>query len=139
MDAQKMIAELERDEGMRLKPYPDSMGVLTIGVGRNLRDVGITKGEAYQMLHNDIDRVTQELDEHLPWWSTLSEVRQRVLVNMCFNLGYARLLGFRSALAAMQIGDWEGAASGMMASQWANQVGPRAVRLAAMMRTGQEA
>lgn len=133
-----MRVELIRDEGIRLRPYKDSVGKLTIGVGRNLDDVGISAEEANRLLDADIDRAAAALDKALPWWRGLSEVRQRVLLNMCFNLGIGALLGFKNTLAAIKAGRYEDAASGMLASKWAGQVGDRAKRLAAMMRTGGE-
>ena len=136
MDLGRMVDELERDEGLRLKPYRDSLGVLTIGVGRNLDAVGISRGEAYFLLHNDVERAVADVDKWLPWWTGLDEPRQRVLVNMAFNLGIKRLLGFQRFLAAAQAGRYEDAATEMLASAWAGQVGPRAQRLAAMMRGG---
>jgi hypothetical protein len=70
MDTAKLVDELIRDEGLRLRPYMDSATPprITIGVGRNLSDVGISKDEAFRMLHNDLERVTADLDQHLPWW-----------------------------------------------------------------------
>jgi lysozyme len=137
MDA--LISELRRDEGVRLKPYRCTAGKLTIGVGRNLDDVGITPEEADHLLRNDVARVCADLDARLPWWRGLDEVRQRVLVNMGFNLGIAGLLGFKNTLRSVETGDYLGAAQGMLSSKWAHQVGPRAERLALMMRDGEAA
>ena len=139
MNLDALMAELERDEGVRFRPYKDSVGKTTIGVGRNLDDVGISNVEARQLLLNDIARTTADLDKALPWWRTLDEVRQRVLVNMAFNMGTGGLVKFRQTLVFVKAGMWGAAADGMMASLWAKQVGPRAARLAAMMRTGQDA
>ena len=136
MNIETLRAELMRDEGVRLKPYQDSVGKLTIGVGRNLDDVGISQDEVANLLDNDIKRTMAELDKSLPWWRNLDEVRQRVLLNMAFNLGVAGLLGFKNTLAAIQNDKWGEAADGMLASKWAKQVGGRAQRLAVMMRTG---
>lgn len=41
---------LIRHEGLRLKPYHDTVRKLTIGIGRNLDDVGITHEEALILL-----------------------------------------------------------------------------------------
>lgn len=136
MNRDLLTQELERDEGIRLKVYKDSLGIETIGIGRNLRDVGISKAEAYMLLGADIDSVERDLDRALPWWRQLSDNRQRVLANMCFNLGINRLLGFKNTLAAMKEGRYADAAEGMLASKWASQVGQRAVRLANMMMEG---
>ena len=91
------------------------------------------------LLECDIRRVKADLDLALSWWRGLDDVRQRVLVNMAFNLGITRLLGFKNTLAAMQAGNYADAAKGMLDSKWATQVGARATRLAAMMRDGDEA
>lgn len=128
--------QLIAHEGLRLKPYADTVGKLTIGVGRNLDDAGISTHEAMILLEHDIEAVEHDLDQRLPWWRGLTEARQLVLADMCFNLGIARLQGFRNTLAAIQAGDYESAADGMLASKWAEQVGKRAHRLAKMMRDG---
>lgn len=129
----ELAAELTRDEGLRLKPYVDTVGKLTIGVGRNLTDVGISETEAQLLLRNDIAAAEQLLDAHIAWWRRLDEDRQRVLVNMAFNLG-PRLLEFKRTLYYVANGDYESAAAAMLESKWAQQVGPRAVRLADRMR-----
>ena len=136
MDIAKLKAELTRDEGYRKLPYKDTVGKLTIGVGRNLDDVGLSAPEIDILLTNDIKRVVGELSAAFEWFGGLSDARQRVLANMCFNLGIARLRGFKKMLAAMQAGDVETAAKEMLDSTWAKQVGARATRLADMWRVG---
>jgi lysozyme len=133
---QVLISELERDEGFRLSLYKDTVGKLTIGCGRNLDDVGISEAEARMLLANDIAKTKSDLDRRLPWWRALNEVRQRVLLNMCFNLGIGGLCKFEQTLALIKAGDYAGAADAMLKSKWATQVKGRATRLAAMMRTG---
>jgi len=123
-------------EGLKLKPYTDINNKLTIGVGRNLDDTGISKDEALILLHNDIEKVKKSLDNHLPWWRTLSAVRQKVLISMAFNLGIDGLLGFHKMLSSLQDGDYSAAADEMLSSMWANQVGTRAIELADMMENG---
>lgn len=134
-DMQTMVAELERDEGVRLKPYLDTVGKTTIGVGRNLTDVGISQDECDGLLQNDIARTAAWLDRNLSWWAGLDPVRQRVMISMAFNMG-GSLLSFVNTLAAIQSGDYAAASAGMLSSKWATQVGARAQRLAQMMLTG---
>jgi len=131
-------AALVRDEGLRLFPYQDTVGKWTIGVGRNLSDVGITKAEAMALLDADIRRAMRLLDARYPAWASLSPPRQRVLVNMAFNLG-SRIFLFRRMLAAMNASNYDEAAQQMRRSKWATQVGARAERLATIMETGREA
>lgn len=152
----KLREELVRDEGFRAKTYRCTAGKLSIGVGRNLDDVGvradevvkikatkqdliqrgITLEQAMVLLDSDIDACERDLDRKFPWWRKMSDNRQRVLLNMCFNMGIGTLSGFRNTLIAMSAGRYDDAANGMGKSLWAKQVGRRAVRLAAMMRTG---
>ena len=139
MNVALLVEQLIRHEGMVLHVYPDSLGYLTLGIGRLVdkrRGGGITADEARYLLVNDIQRVAEELSRHLPWWEQLDDVRKRVLADMGFNLGIAGLLKFKNTLAAMKRGDYEAAARGMLRSRWATQVKGRATRLAEMMRTG---
>ncbi|SDE20618.1 glycoside hydrolase family protein [Desulfuromonas thiophila] len=132
-DLEKQLIE---DEELALKPYRCPAGKLTIGVGRNIEDVGITKEEALVLLRNDVARCRAALAV-LPWFPALDPVRQDVLTNMCFNLGFAGLLKFRRMLAAVATGDYALAAREMLDSRWAKQVGRRALRLAKRMRGGE--
>ena len=135
-----MIASLKdqlvRDEELRLKPYTDSVGKLTIGVGRNLTDKGISVQEAQGLLANDIADATADLQAKLPWTATLDDVRKGAMLNMTFNMGIGGLLEFHDFLARMQRGDFSGAAGAMLDSLWARQVGPRATRLSMQIQSG---
>ena len=134
----RINAQLVRHEGLRLKPYRCTAGRLTIGIGRNLDDRGISQKEAYAMLERDIQDCEQWLIDDIPEiYNKLDEVRQSVLLNMCFNLGIKGLLEFKNTLAFIGAGDWERAANNMLASKWAKQVGMRAIELSEMMRKGQ--
>lgn len=133
---EQLREQLIRDEGLRLKPYKDSVGKLTIGVGRNLTDRGISRKEAMYLLENDIRDHAMELVVKLPWVASLDDARQAVLINMSFNLGVPQLLEFKVTLAAVQVRNFESAARHMLNSRWAKQVGSRALRLAEQMRTG---
>ena len=138
MNVEKLKKELIRDEGFELKPYQDSVGKLTIGVGRNLTDRGISRSEARFMLANDLFGAIEDTKKLIGmevWWQ-LSDARQRVLVNMCFNLGLSKLRGFRKMLIAIHDADYDQAAVEMLDSRWAVQVGVRAERLAEMMKRG---
>ena len=136
MNREQLIQELKRDEGVVLTLYKCSAGKNTIGVGRNVDDRGITDDESDYLLSNDIDLCIEELEGTFPWFQTLSDTRQRVMVNMCFNLGLSRLMGFRKFLAAMEAGEWETAGVEMLDSKWARQVGPRSTRLRDLVLEG---
>jgi len=136
MNLDLLEQELTRDEGKKAKPYKCTAGKTTIGIGRNLDDVGLSDEEIRLLFKNDIARVCADLDREIPWWRSLSEARQRVMANMCFNLGIGGLLTFKNTLARIKAGDFLNAAAGMRASLWAKQVGARAERLAKMMEAG---
>jgi len=127
---------LIRDEGLRLKPYKDTVGKLTIGIGRNLDDRGITEEEARILLGNDIKECETQVQNRLPWAFEMDYPRYAVLINMAFNLGINGLLGFKNALVAMRAENWSVAAEEMLDSKWARQVGDRANRLVKQMETG---
>lgn len=124
---------LIRHEGVRRKPYRDTVGKLTIGVGRNLEDTGISEGEAFNLLHADVHRVRRGLDKYLPWWSAESDPVRLVLQNMAFQLGVEGLLGFTKTLAALRRRDYPGAAKEMLDSLWATQTPKRAQELAGIV------
>lgn len=136
MNIEYLKQQLTRHEGLRLKPYKDTVGKLTIGVGRNLDDVGLFADEIDLMLTNDINRSIKDLTDHLSWWNSLDEARRLVLANMAFNLGIARLMGFHKMLTALQSGDYQKAADEMKESEWYKQTGVRALELVNQMRNG---
>jgi len=133
---EQLVIDLIRDEGLKTKPYTDTEGFLTIGVGRNLDDVGLSQDEIRYLLSNDIERVIYELDNVAPWWSGMTEARQIALANMAFNLGITRLSKFINMLSALEAGEYERAAKEALDSKWATQVGARAYRIAEQIKEG---
>lgn len=131
-----LVEQLIEHEGMELMPYRCTAEKLTIGVGRNIEDRGISEDEARYLLANDIAIVEEEILKRQPMVATLDSVRQRVLVDMAFNLGMPTLMKFQNMWDAIEEEDWDEAAAQMLDSRWARQVGRRAERLADAMRTG---
>ncbi|WP_250467616.1 glycoside hydrolase family protein [Caballeronia sp. GAFFF2] len=148
----QLVDELRRDEGVKYTRYLDSKGIPTTGVGHNLNAKPLPAGWTYplsdsqvdQLLEDDLDDVYVDLDRNLSWWRALDDVRQRVIANMCFNMGIGRLLGFTKMLAAARTANYSTAAAEMLDSKWAREdvgIGTaakpgRALRLANMMRDG---
>ena len=135
MITQALIDSVKLGEGTRLKPYRCTAGKLTIGVGRNLDDVGISMEEAEYLLMNDLKRAEKEA-EKFSVYKKLNQARKDVLIEMVFNLGFARLSGFKKMFAALEKGNYDEAANQMLDSNWHRQVGKRAERLAYFMRIG---
>jgi len=129
---------LIKHEGFRQFPYKDTRGILTVGIGRNLETVGIREKEARFLLGEDL-RITEDLLKAKlspGQWARWDDVRKAVLLNMAFNLGVAGLFSFEKMILALQTDNWDRAATEMLDSLWAKQVGNRAVELSEMMKKG---
>lgn len=136
-DPDPLIHQLILHEGFRLRAYTDTVGKITIGIGRNLTDVGISEAEARLFLLNDIAKVKEQLDIELPWWRGQNEARQRAMIDLCFNMGIGALLGFHNGLSAWANGNYSEAARSFRASQWAHQVqAARVNRVTGQVETG---
>lgn len=127
---------LINDEALKNFPYTDTTGHITIGVGRNLQDRGISTPEALMLLDDDILYFCSKLSHLLPWWNDLDDARQIVLVNVCFNCGVQGLLKFKDMLAACAKHDWDNAANELLDSDAAHRLIERYQRLAYILRTG---
>ena len=128
--------DLKRDEGVRLKPYVDTAGKLTIGVGRNLTDVGISEVEAEILLADDIEKVISQLDYECAWWVKCPDDVQRGLVNLAFNQGVPHLMkNSPRMMACLQAGDYAGASRELLDGPYKDQVGARAERIAALFKS----
>ena len=152
-----LIKIIAKHEGMVLEPYKDSLGISTIGIGRNLEDRSITDGElmhlnktledvvnnglteeeAYYLCNNDIMIVEKELVANKPIVLQLDDIRQMCLVDMGFNMGVPRLMKFINMWEAIEEVDFQWASEEMLDSRWAKQVGRRATHLSKVMRTGE--
>ena len=132
----KLIEQLKIHEGMKLKPYLCTSKKLTIGIGRNLDDVGISKEEAEMLLKNDIYEATNQLLNAFPWMATFSDVRISAMINFTFNVGIGTVKTFTKSIDALKKEDFNLAADMMLDSRWANQVGDRAIQITEQIRTG---
>ena len=153
-----LLQELVKHEGLRLQVYQDTLGIDTIGIGRNLKDRGISKAEldeldiptidhvyeygiteadAMLLAENDVQIVEEELLRAHPCVEDLDAVRQLVLVDMAFNMGVPRLCKFKKMWNAVHEQKFDIAAKEMLDSRWANQVKSRSVKLANAMHNGE--
>lgn len=144
MDKIKMAAELRSDEGTvksggRHVVYKDHLGFLTLGIGRLVdrrRGGGISDAEALYLLNNDIEERHALLQRALPVYNKLSEVRQRAVLNMAFQMGIQKVLLFKKMIAALERGDYKTAALNVRNSEYGDQTPKRAERIAYMIETG---
>jgi len=157
-DRETFIKKLIDGEGLVLTVYQDTLGIDTIGIGRNLKDRGIgkeeldhmdipnmdaiyehgiTEADAVYLATNDVQIVEEELCRAHPCVDSLDSVRQLVVMDMAFNMGVPRLKKFKNMWAAIHDNDFKTAAKEMLDSRWARQVKGRATRLAPAMATGE--
>jgi lysozyme len=134
---EELLTQIKQDEGLRLTAYQDTLGNWTIGYGHTPATEGQvwTLADAEAALLDDVDRAANDVDMAFPWAEAMGVIRWSVLVNMAFNMGLSRLQEFHMALEAMQAGNYPEAATQMLNSLWASQVGGRATRLAQQMET----
>lgn len=134
-DGAALRALLEDHEGRRAFAYRDTVGKLTIGVGRNLTDRGLEEGEIDLLLANDIAVAAAACaDIFGPSFAHLAAPRRHALISMAFNMGGPRLAGFRRMRAAITANNWTAAAAEALDSRWAAQTGRRAQHIARMLR-----
>lgn len=136
MNLDKLKALLIKHEGERKFPYLDTVGKLTIGVGHNLSDKGLTTTQIRVILLDDINETLAFMLSHIPVAVQLDEVRQCALADMTFNL-MGKMLDFKGMLGALQAKNWQGASDHLLNSLFARQTGQRARDLALMLKTGQ--
>lgn len=125
------------NENCRLNPYTDTTGHLTIGFGRNLTDNGISLDEARYMLGNDIRSALFQAEAE-PCWANVknNDARARAITEMVYNMGIGGFRTFVNATKLLCANDFNGAADAFLDSEWAKQVGNRAIILTQMIRTG---
>lgn len=144
---ERLIRQLEIDEGKRLDVYLDTEGLKTVGIGHlikktdppEIRDlkVGdkITEEQCVQLFEQDLSIAITNFKVVFPVSDSIPAEVQEILVNMIFNLGLVRFSKFKNLIAAVNKQDWSKAADEMKNSKWYTQVGKRADRLIARMRT----
>lgn len=138
---QNLAKQLTIDEGVESQAYKDSLGLLTIGIGRlidpSVPGSGLRPDEIEYLFNNDLKDRIEKLSKEIPWFLELDEARQGVLLNMSFQMGVTGFLKFKNTLALIKEGRYTGAATAMLQSKWAKQTPKRAARLAKQMLTGE--
>jgi len=136
MKLRRLTKTLIRHEGMRGKPYDCPAGFLTIGVGRNLEANGISEEEALVLLRNDIVSCYQQCKREFSWFEDLNDVRQEAIINLVFNIGLDGFKKFKKTIGFIKQEKWSEAATELLDSRYADQVGKRAQEVSRMLETG---
>jgi len=133
---EKLLLILIDHEGLKKLPYVDTMEKVSIGIGRNLTDRGISREEAIYLCMNDVKESRSELSNY-PWYESMDEVRKDVLVELHFNIGLTKLLKFENMIQCLIMEKYADAATHMLDSRWRKQVGDRrALNMAKRLSTG---
>jgi lysozyme len=135
IDAQLMRSRLIKDEALRLKPYLDTVGRITAGIGRNLSEKGIGQAACDQWFAEDVAEALAGAEKY-SWFAGLDLPRRQVIVCMIFNMGAETFASFDGTQAAFAAHDWPTASTHMLGTKWASEVGQRAVIYARIVRTG---
>src|SRR5690242_13265695 len=133
--AERLIGE---EEGREPCVYLDIRGLSTIGIGclvdKKVPGAGLCDEAISAQFAHDSARAWRDAAA-LPGFQRCNDVRQAVLVSMCFQLGSLHdWPHFRSALA---LGDYNAAALAGLDSDWARQTPERAKRQMQMLASGQ--
>ena len=128
--------QLTRHEGRRKRPYKDTVGKITVGVGRNIDDVEFSDDEIDLMLDNDIKRAIGGCVVAFPWFEGMDAIRQRAIIDLVFNMGIAGFQKFTNTIRFLEQCDYDAAADNLMMSRWFGQVGSRGPRIVHMVRLG---
>lgn len=124
---QEIAEYVKGHEGLSLMPYYCTANKLSIGIGRNLEDRGISREEALFLFGNDLRLAVSDLYRIFREdWKTFPDNVQLALIDMMFQLGLTRFCGFKKTIEYLKAGNWKEAAREMMDSKYARQVPKRA-------------
>lgn len=130
------LAQLKIDEGIKLFPYTDTRGKISIGMGRNLTDVGISQSESDFLASHDIQIALNTADEAISSFYALTTPRQAVLIQMAFNLGRGTFGEFTQFLDYIEAGEYDKAADDLLNTAVAKELPARYGRYANIIRNG---
>jgi lysozyme len=147
IDRARLRQQLAKHEGFRPFVYDDATGKpvavgsqvrgkLTVGVGRNLEDKGLSEDEIEYLLDNDISDCIGAA-QTFQWFGRLDPIRQAVIVELIFNLGLTRFKGFKKFIQFASEGRWMHAAEELKNSLWYEQVKGRGETLRKQFLTGE--
>ena len=147
------IRRIAQGEGYSATAMKDPVAGYDVGYGHSLTYNGgwdtvnkilhkpssnrsVSPQEAADLCRHDLQTIYKELDRNFPWWKDLDKESQYVMVDMCYNMGAAKLKKFEKTLGALQQGDYATASRQMLNSRYARQTGQRARKNAELIRTG---
>lgn len=121
VDTDALEKELSADEGRKARGYRCPAGYWTIGIGHNTEGKDLSDRAIRVIFEDDVADAIAGLDSIWIGWRALSEKRKRALINLSFQLGVPRFLGFKKFWAALEQYDFEAAAHELEDSLWYRQ------------------
>ena len=149
------VISTKKFEGLRLVPYVDTTGHMTVGYGHNLnggsdanvRAVGadpealrgkraaLTKDQAEALFEADMADVRKDVLTLVPDLDTHPVIVQEILCDLCFNLGLKGLSMFKRTLGAFRHHNYRLAAVNLRQSKWFRQVKTRGLTIVAVLES----
>ena len=129
-DFKELIKRIAVNEGFRSKPYKCTEGVLTIGIGFTY----LTEEESLHILTGRVSKLHLKLVDDLDWYKTMPPEVQGVIIEMCFQMGFAGFCKFKKTISHLKEKEFKNAAEEMLDSLWARQTASRAKRLSEIVR-----
>lgn len=135
---------IKSHEGVRTKPYKDSLGLWTVGVGHLIGD-GKTLPKEWdrELSMKEVDELFAKDYEHhkamamkTPGWDKANESGQAAMIDLAFNMGGSWYKKWPNTAKALEAGNFDKAADGLKDSKWYDQVKGRAVKIVGMIRQG---
>lgn len=143
-DIKKMII---RHEGVRYRPYKDSLGLWTVGIGHLIGDGKslpaswnreFSKEEVLGLFEKDYAH-HRKAAERIPGFEKMNTVGQGAMTDLTFNMGPAWINKWPNTRKKLEQGDMQAAAENLEDSKWYGQVGNRAPTIVNMVRQGMKA
>ena len=131
---QDLLESIKKHEGFVEHVYDDSLGIPTIGYGFAIKDLILDEDIAEDILMRKLERLKRNANSRFQWLEDMPQEVQAVVLNMCYQLGVTGVSKFRTAISALQEGDWSEAADEMLDSLWARQTPNRAKELSDIVR-----
>lgn len=124
-----LLENIKAHEGFRDHIYKDSLGKATIGYGFLVAALSpdelalncgkaepMSKEVAEKILNLKVARLRKRVPECLPWLASKPQSVQDTIIEMSYQLGIAKLLGFKYTLQCIEAGDYAQAAKNLRES-----------------------
>jgi GH24 family phage-related lysozyme (muramidase) len=131
-------------EGRRNRPYKDSKGLWTVGIGHLIGDGRSLPANMDRTFSEaEIDEIFSKDYAHhaaaaakIPGYDKINDMGKVALIDLTFNMGTAWYKKWPNFTKAMSEGDWQRASQSLQQSAWYGQVGRRAPTIVGLVRNG---